>query len=78
MLSHGSYISGCSPDFHQIVKYKCSDNGLAIFFMFLFNFERERANRRGRGREGDRGPEAGPALTAASLMQGLNSPTMRS
>ena len=47
-------------------------------FNVLFIFERQRVSRGGAEREGDRGSEAGSALTATSPMRGSNSPTERS
>ena len=48
-----------------------------IFFNILFLREKN-TNRGGAEREGDRRSEAGSALTAASLMWGSNSQTLRS
>ena len=50
---------------------------LIFFNVYLFLKQRESMNRGGAEREGDRGSEMGPVLTAESLMRGLNSQTMR-
>ena len=55
--------------------------GFFLFFCFLINvysFLKESISGGEAEREGDRGSEAGSALTAVSPMQGSNSRTVRS
>ena len=58
---------------HVQIMILCPLGVLLFFKIFIFERERERASRRGAERQGDRGSEVGSALTAASLMWGLNS-----
>ena len=63
----------CGPFIHSTVT-----KSFNVYFIFERERERESTGGGGAEREEDGGSEAGPALTAESLMWGLNSRIMRS